>query len=135
MYSVKPGRGPSLMGGIGNILVAVFGLIWTIGAISMGAPPFFALFGVVFVVAAISGAVYNFYNATTRNRMSTFDITAGNEETDPIAKALGHTERSGSTDSGQATLGPRKFPGDYCPFCGAKVSAEFDYCPKCGKDI
>jgi hypothetical protein len=135
MYGVKPGRGPSLMGGIGGIAVAVFGVFWTVMAASIGAPPFFALFGVVFVVLAIGGAVYNFYNATSPNRMSEFDVTSADEEPDPIATALGHDRASPSADSDQATVGRRKFPGEFCPFCGAKVNDDFEFCPKCGKDI
>ena len=135
MYSVKPGRGPSLMGGIGGIVVAVFGVIWTVGAMSMGAPPIFALFGLVFVGMAIAGVVYNLYNATSRNRMSTFDVTTEREEADPIADALGHGGASRQSPPSTPSKGPRKFPGDHCPFCGAKVAADFDYCPKCGKDI
>ena len=42
MYSLKPGRGPSLMGAVGGIVVAIFGVIWTFAAMSMGARPFFA---------------------------------------------------------------------------------------------
>ncbi len=135
MYSIKPGRGPSLIGGVGGLVVAVFGVVWTIGALSMGAPVFFALFGVVFVVMAIAGAVYNFSNAVNRDRMSTFDITSGNEEADPIAKALGYTDQPSRADRNEASAGPRKFPGEFCPFCGAKAGPDFDYCPKCGRDI
>lgn len=134
MYSVKPGRGPSLMGGVGAIAAAAFGVIWTIGATSVGAPPFFALFGLVFILIAVAGAVFNFYNATARNRMSTFDITSGDEESDPIAEVLKRPGQPGPSDRGQPA-DSRKFPGDYCPFCGAQVSADYDYCPKCGKDI
>ena len=134
MYSIKPGRGPSLMGGIGGIAVAIFGLLWIGFAASMGAPSFFILFGVVFVLFAIGGAIYNFSNATARNRMSTFDVTRDDEEKDPIAEALGYS----STDS-QSTLPQnrkqKQFEGEFCPFCGAKVHDDFDFCPKCGKDI
>ena len=35
MKSIKPGRGPSMMGGVMGIVVAVFGVIWTAAAISM----------------------------------------------------------------------------------------------------
>ena len=135
MYSVKPGRGPSLMGGIVGIVVAVFGVIWTVRAISMGAPPFFALFGLVFVGMAIAGVVYNLYNATSRNRMSTFDVTTDHEEGDPIADALDDGGASPQSPHSPPSKGPRKFPGEHCPFCGIKVAADFDYCPKCGKDI
>lgn len=41
MKSIKPGRGPSAMGAAGSIIAAVFGLIWTGAAVSMGAPIFF----------------------------------------------------------------------------------------------
>ncbi|NLG83542.1 MAG: zinc ribbon domain-containing protein [Firmicutes bacterium] len=105
------------MVGIGGILVAIFGVVWTCSAISIGAPPFFPLFGAVFVLVVIGMAVYNFYNAIARNRVSDFDITAGDEETDPIAQALGYA------------------PGEYCPFSGTKVGTDFACCPKCGKDI
>ena len=135
MYSVKPGRGPSLMGGIMGIVVAVFGVIWTVGAISMGAPAFFALFGLLFVGMSIAGVVYNLYNATSRNRISTFDVTTDREEGDPIADALGHGAASPQSSHSPPSKGPRKFPGEHCPFCGIKVAADFDYCPKCGKDI
>jgi len=139
MRSVKPGRGPSLMGGVGAVFAALFGIIWIVAASSMGAPPFFALFGVIFVLLAAASAVYNFYNAAARNRMSVLDVTTGEEEPDPIAQAMGYAgeaaQAESSDDPGRPADGSRQFPGEYCPFCGAKVSADFDYCPKCGKDI
>ena len=48
MKSIKPGRGPSMMGGLGSIFAGVFGVIWTMAAVQMGAG-IFALFGVVFI--------------------------------------------------------------------------------------
>ncbi len=36
MKSVKPGRGQSFMNGIMNLLVGVFGIVWTCIAIKMG---------------------------------------------------------------------------------------------------
>lgn len=45
MKSIKPGRGPSMMGAFGSAAVTVFGILWTIMAMSMGAPIFFACFG------------------------------------------------------------------------------------------
>lgn len=47
MKSVKPGRGPSMMGGFGGIFAAIFGVFWIGGAASIGAPAPFLLFGVV----------------------------------------------------------------------------------------
>ena len=49
MKHIKPGRGPSAMGGIGAVAAAVFGIFWT--AI---APGFMKAFGVIFIVIAIA---------------------------------------------------------------------------------
>ena len=89
MKSIKPGRGPSAMGAVGSIFSAIFGIIWTIAAASMGAPVFFWLFGVVFVILGIVQAIYNFKNATGENRYSEFDIVDSTEEPDPLAQKLG----------------------------------------------
>lgn len=132
MYSIKPGRGPSLMGGVAGVLAALFGVVWTIVAVSTGGS-MFALFGIVFIAMAMAGAGYNFYNATRRDRMSTFDIATGRDESDPVAHAFGHGE---SPDlSPQPPGAVRRFEGDFCPYCGSKVSGDFDFCPHCGKDI
>jgi len=49
---------PSAAGGmIGAGIAAVFGVFWTIGAASMGAPAFMVLFGMIFVALAIFGGV------------------------------------------------------------------------------
>jgi len=75
-YSIKPGRGPSSFNAVGSVFAAIFGVLWTLGAIAMAssAPfPFgivFPLFGVVFVALAIAGAVYHAHNASQPNRFS-----------------------------------------------------------------
>ena len=66
MKHIKPGRGPSMMGGVMSIAIGVFGVIWTIAAAGMGGG-LFALFGVVFVIVAIVQAVFHFKNATSKN--------------------------------------------------------------------
>ena len=90
MKSIKPGRGPSMMGGLGSIFAGVFGVIWTMAAVQMGAG-IFALFGVVFIVFAVLQAVYQFKNATGENRYSEFDITEDGEEPDPLEKRMAST--------------------------------------------
>ncbi len=161
MWSMKPGRGPSLAGVFGGIIAALFGVIWTIGAASMGAPAIFPLFGVVFILAAIGGVIYNAYNATAKNRLSTFDITGPGQEPDPLDPyrhntrnrrsgadtgaetsqpdnrfaALRESENRRSADPATKTDPVRKIPGEFCPFCGEKVAANYDFCPNCGKDI
>lgn len=122
------------MGAVGGVAAAVFGVMWIITASSMGAPGFIVLFGVVFVGVAIASVAYNAYNATQRNRMSTYDITTRSEEPDPIARAMGHAPPTSERDRTEGSK-PRKYEGEFCPFCGAKASPEFNYCPQCGKDI
>ena len=64
MKHVKPGRGPSAMGAFGAIIAVIFGIFWTVSTASMGAPAFFPIFGVLFIIIGIVQAVYNFKNAT-----------------------------------------------------------------------
>ena len=115
MKSVKPGRGPSFMGGIGAVFMAFFGVIWTVMAANMGAPVFFVLFGVGFIILAVVWGVYHFHNAAGGNRFSAFDITEQGKEPDPLEK-------------------PRVQTADiaFCPACGAQVKREDAYCRRCG---
>jgi hypothetical protein len=127
MYSIKPGRGPSAIGVVGAIVAAVFGVIWTVGAASMGAPGFFVAFGVVFVLLAIAGGIYNFYNATAANRISELDIVRSSAEPDPFARRAPESAKSSA---------PVKDAVDgFCPYCGNALSPEFEFCPKCGKAV
>lgn len=40
MKSVKPGRGPSFLGGVVCLFMALFGVLWTVVAFSMGGGEF-----------------------------------------------------------------------------------------------
>lgn len=136
MKSIKPGRGPSMMGAFGSAAVSVFGIFWTIMAMSMGAPIFFALFGIIFVVMGIAQTVYNFKNATSKERFSAFDITDSSEEPDPLneffagnsteAEVSGRSNNRHSADTGADA---------FCPYCGAEAEPEYQYCAKCGKKL
>jgi rubrerythrin len=86
-------------------------------------------------VVALGNAAYHMYNATARNRMSRYDITNHNEEIDPIASRLGYQHSLENKGSDRQKDAPRKYEGDFCPFCGASVSNDFAFCPKCGKAI
>lgn len=124
MKSIKPGRGPLLEGMIGNIFAAVFGVIWTLAAASMGAPPFFLLFGVVFVILGIVRAIYSYNQATSENRHSAYDIVDEHEEPDPLNEYFGK-----STDRKEPDT-----PADgFCPYCGAPAESEYAFCRRCGK--
>ena len=127
MKSIKPGRGPSMMGGVMGIFVAIFGVFWTIMATSMGAPIFFTLFGIGFIVMAVTGAIYNFKNATGKNRYSSYDIVDSNEEFDPWNERFGHAENTSVPfDTGDI---------NFCPYCGVSIEENYSFCPKCGKKL
>lgn len=129
MKSVKPGRGPSMMSGAASVAVAIFGLIWTAGAASIGAPGVMVLFGVVFIVIAIIQGIYAFSNATRKNRFSTWDITDTDEEPDPLNERFGEQKNAAAPDDGQT-------PAAYCPYCGAPVPEEDHlYCGRCGRKL
>ncbi len=128
MKSIKPGRGPSMMSGVMCIFVALFGIIWTIVAASAGGG-IFALFGLVFIAIAIVQAVYNFKNATSKNRYSAFDITEDNEEVDPL------NERFGNQFSPSTHPAATGADNAFCPYCGNPVADEYEYCNKCGRKL
>lgn len=140
MKSVKPGRGPSAMGVWGAVVVGIFGVFWTIIVVSAGAPAIFPVFGVLFVITALIMGLYNYKNATGKNRYSSFDITDDGEEPDPLDRRFGgrdeprddtRREFSGDPDSSGNTGGS----GGYCPYCGAPADADYAFCRKCGKKL
>ncbi len=128
MKSIKPGRGPSMMSGIASLAVGVFGIVWTFAAASMGAPGFFSLFGVFFVLMAVVSGIYNIRNATAEQRYSAFDITDGSEEADPLNQHFGAAPEQTDTAAAQSD-------GRFCPYCGASVEEDYSYCRQCGKKL
>lgn len=128
MKSVKPGRGPSAMGAIGSVSVVVFGIFWTIMAVSMGAPFFFPLFGVLFIVMGVVQAVYHFKNAAGKERYSAFDIVEEGEEPDPLNRRFG-------TSGPEAQSPPEGGELRFCPYCGAPLGDGFTFCGRCGKKL
>ena len=132
MKSIKPGRGPSMMGGFGAVFGIVFGIFWTVLAASMTqgfglVGVIFPLFGVLFIILGVVQAVYHFKNATGENRYSSFDIVEDDEEPDPLNARFGDAPRDG----------PAPEVGDFrfCPYCGAKLGADFTYCGTCGRKL
>lgn len=129
MKSIKPGRGPSMMGGVMGIAAALFGVFWIIMAVSMGAW-FMAPFGLIFIGVSVFKAVYNFKNATGKNRYSEYDITDENEEIDPW------NEKFGEKREINPEINPQTFADSrFCPYCGAKAAPDFEFCNVCGKKI
>lgn len=133
MKSVKPGRGPSAMGFMGSVFGIIFAVFWTIMAVSMGAPWFFCLFGIMFIIMAIATAIYNYKNTTGKNRYSAFDIVDEHEESDPFNDRFGYGRSESEYDMSDRF--DRGGDNNFCPFCGAAAGPEFEYCNKCGKKL
>lgn len=131
------------MGVVGSVAVGIFGVFWTIMAASMEAPGFFVLFGIVFVGVAIAQAIFHFINATSKNRMSMFDITEGNEEPDPIDRFISKAEyeevthqRSNTYQDTHSHQAQAEGDLNYCPYCGNKIENDlYMFCSKCGKEL
>jgi hypothetical protein len=128
MKSIKPGRGPSAMGAAGSAFAVIFGIIWTFAASSMGAPPFFVVFGFLFICMGIFQFIYNYKNATGENRMSIFDITDDSEESDPFDKFI-KKEKSSKIEK----VHNKSYK--YCPYCGKDMKEDYKFCPSCGKEL
>jgi len=114
------------MGGVMCLLIGLFGVVWTAVAAGMGGGPF-ALFGILFIAAAVLMAIYNFKNATGRNRYSVYDITEHGEEPDPLNERFGRPQ---STASKQEDA-----ENKFCPYCGTRVAEDYEFCNNCGKKL
>lgn len=132
MKSIKPGRGPSAMGAMGSAVAIIFGIFWTIMAGSMGAPIFFPLFGIIFIGIGIVQFIYNYKNATGKNRMSVYDITDEGEESDPFDNFVSREDEKKSALKSEG-ISENKF--NYCPYCGNGMGDGFKFCPSCGKEV
>ncbi len=128
--AIKPGRAPSLLGALASLGMSVIGVVMLISAFQKG-DWYQILFMTVFCTIAISGLIYNIYNAFERNRFSQYDLVTSGQEPDPLAGALGYENPAASGQSERV----RRFPGNHCPFCGAQAPETVDLCPSCGKDI
>nr|MBQ4318120.1 zinc ribbon domain-containing protein [Clostridia bacterium] len=133
MKSIKPGRGPSMHGAVMCIFVALFGVFWTVAAISIGGG-FLAPFGLIFIGVAIYNAVYNYKNATSKNRYSAFDIVDHTEESDPLNERYGKPLNK-PDDSAKPDMQNTDGKSAFCPYCGTKVGSEFVFCNSCGKRL
>lgn len=123
MKSIKPGRGPSMMGGIVGIIMICIGVVWTV--IAFNAFPPFGLFGICWTCIAVVTTVYNFKNATGENRYSQFDIVDSDEESDPLNDKYGKKTTESKDDNSKS----------YCPYCGNKAQNDHKFCNNCGNKL
>ena len=130
-WSIKPGRGPSAFSAVGGGFAAVFGVLWTIFAISLTKDsPFtfakiiFPLFGLVFIGMAIAQAAYHKRNATGENRFSSYDIVPQNSEPDPLDPLASSRQATEFADSNAVT---------FCSGCGRRFELGDNFCASCGR--
>jgi len=128
------------MSGVVGIFVALFGVFWTIMAASMGGG-FMAIFGLFFIAIAIMQVVYNFKNATGKNRYSEYDITESNEESDPFNERFNpdstywYNASASSASSTSSSNTSQSTASKFCPYFGTKVEADYEFCNNCGKKL
>lgn len=148
--SIKPGRAPSFLGGIGSAFAVIFGIFWTAMTFSItrhspfgGVSIIFPLFGILFIIMGVVNAVYNFRQATQKNRYSVLDITDSETEPDPLNERFGpiieghvfethqgDVEFEAHDDGTRDNRRPR-----FCPYCGDDLGEDFRFCPSCGKRL
>lgn len=137
-YSVKQGRASSAQSAVGGLFAMVFGIIWTVFAYSMGAPWFFALFGIFFVIMAGVNTYISYKNATGDNRYSQYDIVDINEEPDPWDERFRNSSTDKNLYSENYTNKVENINDSdtaFCPYCGTKAEKGYQYCRKCGKKL
>lgn len=134
-YSVKQGRTRSAQGVAGGVFGMIFGVIWTIGAISIGAPWFFALFGVFFVGMIGFNTYISYKNATGENRYSEFDIVEMDAEPDPWDKKFRNDETEFEVNQSCGHIHEKGTTARYCPYCGTQAETDFEFCKNCGKKL
>ena len=119
MKSIKPGRGPSMMGGIVGIFTILIGIGWTVMAAQIHW--LMALFGLCWTAIAVMNTVYHFKNAKSKHRYSTYDIVDSTEEPDPLNQRF--------------STGPVNEDARFCPYCGSPAQPDYDFCSACGRRL
>ncbi len=114
-----------MMSGVVGIFMIGFGILWTV--IAAQASGIFAIFGVLWTCIAIGMTIYNFKNATGKNRYSAYDITDEHEEPDPLNERFGHQQTSATNKTDT--------DNKFCPYCGTAVDKDYEFCNNCGKKL
>ena len=110
--------------GLGSCVFGlVFSVFWCIAAASMGAW-FMLIFGVPFV--GMMG--YRLYV------MAQVAREGGGKQSQTSAAEPWDQPPAPRSESPRYTP-QASDPGEYCPYCGAGVEAEFAFCPKCGRRL
>lgn len=107
-----------------NVFVLIFGVIWTVIAVSMFPP--MGLFGIGFVGLA----AYRLVMSIKLNKKDGKE----KEPWDRTGTAYGAPRRDFSTGS-ESSGSTRETAGSFCPYCGRELEESFRFCPKCGRRL
>ena len=132
MKQIRRGKGPSAQSGALSVVLAVFGVVWTVFTLRMGAG-FLALFGVFFVVFAVMQAVYHLSNAAGKRRDPLYEIVDTEE-----AREENAAQGKPPAPAAPSPIAPpvaKAGMGRYCPYCGEAVQADFAFCAGCGRKL
>ncbi len=105
------------------VFVIIFGVFWTMSARSAGAPGIFTLFGIGFVVVAITGLASVVAAALKVGSR----VTSSYEEEDPVVLYRPEPEKHKTEHAPQVYR--------ECSYCGTRVDADENRCPNCGAGI
>jgi|GEM_PF-7091069 len=114
-YKEVPTKGASVAGIFAGIFAAGFGVFWLVGASSAGAPPFFILFGMIFILVALVTIGIHVHNAGAEpeQRITGKTIYELGEESD---------EKNDTATQAQA----------FCHSCGKGTQNRDRFCSACG---
>lgn len=121
MRNNRPEKGPLFVQMLISIFVLVFAVFWT--ALAASGAGFMAIFGVFFIVIAIARMVMIWHHAAGKDRKN-FSVSGNEEQFDRFDRRTESQEEPRSTT-----------PSAYCPYCGAKVGADFTFCGECGRKL
>lgn len=134
-FSIKRGRVRSAQNAMGSAFGVVFSIIWTVVAIKIGAPWFFALFGVMFIAMSAVNAFINIKNATSQNRYSEFDVMDINSEPDPWDEKFADKPEAAAIEVINNAMETEKAETRFCPYCGTETENDFEFCRSCGRQL
>lgn len=121
MRNNRPDKGPLFVQMLISIFVLVFAVFWT--TLAASGAGFMAIFGVFFIVIAVARMVMLWRHAMGKDRKD-FSASHGEEQFDRFDRGTDSQEEPRSTTSSA-----------YCPYCGAKVGADFTFCGECGRKL
>ncbi|MHB8061465.1 MAG: hypothetical protein ACYDG2_02345 [Ruminiclostridium sp.] len=85
------------------------------------------MFGVLFIILGVLQAIYNYKNATGKDRYSFVDITDSKEESDPSDEWIKNKVKEEVQEDKHNDI------VRFCPYCGIQLESDYISCAKCGK--